>query len=564
MMLHRKRAVLHNGLCLSLLLLVLIACRPAPPVQDDPDPVLSTVDGYTISVRDFEASYVHALIRTGQNDTPANRYAHLARLADAALLADEAERRGYDTGPDFEEGLERTRRQAVGGRFFEVAFLETLPPLEDAEIRSAYLKSKQQVVVRHLFYRTQSAAEAAYARLQAGRPFLEEAADCYNLAAVDSAAGYLGPIRYFQVDDAFAEAAFALAVGDVSKPVRSRFGYHIIRAEEKYVPALLSESEYQTRRQGTKSQLALRTRRLEGDRFVRSFMDSLNVQVNAPAVRSLAEAIESLEGAAQADPLPVELSRAEVQHLRTTLEPDTPLATFVLNGETVTLTASDYFLWLPELPFAEALNRTGASVGRALRNEALYRAGLHRGLDSDPQVVADVDRGRRGELARRLRDSLQATPPAAIPEAELRAAYERQPPARQWTADFWTLTFDTQAEAEAARRILTDDPARAATYATYTAYTAQDLVAVPQWAGTVRKAPLRQVMMAHQPSGTWALVYVAARTAHTPDFAAVRDTLAQTLAPRYSEYALLARLYAQAQVTTDTLLFEQIMQLDAN
>ncbi len=558
-------AALHKWLIPGLLLFAVFACRPEPAGSDDErKKAITTVDGYTISVRDFEASYVNFLIRTGQNDTPTNRYLHLAGMTDAALLADEADRRGYGTDPQFQESLERTRRQAIGGRFFETAFLETLPPLEDAEIRNAYLRSKQQVVVRHLFYRNPVDADSAYARLEAGRSFLEEAVDCYNLTAIDSTAGYLGPIRYFQVDDAFAEAAFALDVGEYSKPVRSRFGFHIIRAEEKYAPTILAESEFQTRREGMKTQLALRTRRLEGDRFVRGFMEGLEVQVDADGIRMLAQTIQDITYEANPTRTEVKLNAEEVRELRATLQPDTPLATYTLNGEPLTFTAADYFLWLPELPFAEARGRTAASVGRALRNEALYRAGQARGLDTDPQVLADMDRGRRWELTVRLRDSLHTMPPEAIPEPYLRSAFAKSPLARQqsWTADFWTITFDTQADAETAQAKLTQDPAQAAAYPNFSRYTAQDLQVVPEWSGTVRQAPMQRVNLARQASDTWALVYVEQRTVETPPFEALRDTLAEALAPRYTEFQLLQRLYDQAAVATDTLLFEQIMRLN--
>lgn len=551
-----------------IVILILTACQASPPA-DERDRIVSSIDDHPLTVQDFEASYINFLIRTGQNDTPQNRYLHLSALVDASLLADEGQRRAYGSDSLFGVVVERAKRKAIGGRFFEQAFIETLPPLEDAEVRQAFARSKQQVVVRHLFYLRQPDADAAYARLQAGRSFLEEAVDCYNLTAIDSTAGYLGPIRYFQVDDAFAEAAFALNEGEYSAPVRSRFGFHIILVEDKYGTPIITESEYQTRREGMMSQVALRTRRLEGDRFVRGFMEGLDVQVNAPAVRSLAQAIQSIEN--RVTPAPVEVNlgvetvQVDLRALQQELTPDTPLATYVLGTDTLTFTARDYYFWLPDIPFSEARHRTSASVGRALRNEALYRAGEERNLASDTQVVADIDRARRNELTRRMRDSVRFAPSQPIAEADLRRAFDRSPTARQrrWTADFWTITFSSQADAEKAQQQLTNTPALAEDYPSYSKYTAQRLSAVPEWSSTIRQAPVRRISLAKQASGTWALIYVDQRTAETPTFEAVRDSLAQTLAPRYTEYLLLQRLYEQATVQTDTLLFEQMMTLDA-
>ena len=116
--------------------------------------VLTSVNGQSITVQDFETSYVGYLINTGNNDTPRNRYQYLDLLIDASLLADEAEKRNLDGDTLFQVVIERARRRAIGNRFFEKAFLEELPPLSDREVRDAFVKTKQQVVVRHLFYRS--------------------------------------------------------------------------------------------------------------------------------------------------------------------------------------------------------------------------------------------------------------------------------------------------------------------------------------------------------------------------------------------------------------------------
>ena len=555
-------------LALAWMTLGLAACASdAPP--DERARVVANADGTPITVEDFETSYVAFLLASGQNDTPANRHLHLARLIDASLLADEADRRGYGADSAFQSLVERARRQAIGGRFFETTFLETLPPIDDADARRAFVRSKQQVVARHLFYRDRAEAEAAHARLAAGSDFLEEAVLCYDLPAVDSAAGLLGPIRYFEVDDAFGEAAFALDVGEISEPVRSRYGYHIIRAEEKTGAPIITESEYQYRKEGVTNRVALRTRRLEGDRFIQAFMEGLDVQVNAPAVRSLAQAIRRLEN--RVAPAPVELdmdaetTRPDLRALRREFTPDTPLATYAFDGETVVFTAGDYYFWLPVLPFSEARARTSASVGRALRNDALFRAGLRKGLDSDPAVAAEMQRAERLELARRLRDALRAGPPPSIPETELRAAFERSPEARRrrWIADFWTIPFASQTEAERARDLLTREPSRATEYAGYAWREEANLDGLPAWAATVRQAPMQRPMLARQASGAWALVRVEQRRAEpVAGYAAVRDSLLQAVAPRYNEYRLLRRLREQAALRTDSLLFEQIMQLE--
>ncbi|MBO6575936.1 MAG: peptidylprolyl isomerase [Rhodothermales bacterium] len=417
------------------------ACGPEPEqTRFDQRPV-AVANEDSVTAAEFTSSFVTFLIGTGLNDDLQTRRIHLENMIDAELLAQEARRRGL-AGDSL--GLLRAdleRRRAVGARFFEEAFVETLPPPTEEEIRQTFARYKAQVVVRHLYFTDPDEARASWERLEEGEDFLVEAARVYGLADVDSAAGFLGPIRYFQMDDAFAEAAFELEPGAYSTPVRSRFGWHIIRAEDIWQSPLLTESEFQVRQGGLSSQFRLRRRRLEGDRFVRGFMESLEVQAEGPAITALGSMLRDLSP----DPGPVagpvlapEVGdRIPASELRAMIEPSTPLATYRYRGAERAFTAADYLAWLPFLPFQEARNRTAASVGRALRNEVFYLEGLRRGLN-DQEASIIVDDALTKWLASRMRDSLRANP--IDPTAEqLRMALERLAP----RADYSVLPEDS-------------------------------------------------------------------------------------------------------------------------
>ena len=398
------------------IVLLVSACAGS---ADDVDRVLARVEAHSISVGDFERSYVNALLQSGANDTPEFRWAHLDRLLDEYLLYEEARRRGLDSD-SLAIGFEQLAvGKALAGRYYEQAFLQYLPPLDEATIRQAFARFKQPLIVRHLVYHTEAEAEAAFGRLNAGRSFLEEAQECFQTAAFDSMAGYLGEVRYFQVDDAFAEAAFALPVGSYSAPVRTRHGFHIIRVEDRLSAPILTETEFRMRRAGMASLLRLRRRRLLGDRFVRTFMDTLKVQVDGDGVRALQAALNRLES--RKGLATVALSDAD-SPASSELEPKTVLATYLQSGRRNLFTAEDYAFWLPDLPFAEAVNRTAASVGRALRNEAFAQAGRQAGLEHSPQVTADVDAELRTFLAGILRS--RTTDSGLVPALRWQASIE--------------------------------------------------------------------------------------------------------------------------------------------
>jgi len=391
----------------------------ASPQPSDPPQVLVVVGDTELTRDDFERTYVTRLISSGANDTPDNRRLHLNNLIDAELLRQEARRKGLEQDSLGRTQLETIRKKVVGGLYFERAFLNSLPPPTEEEIRRAFARWKEKAVVRHLFYRDSVQARQAFDRLEAGVSFLDEAQRCYHTPSFDSSAGYIGPVGYFEVDDAFAEAAFSLKQHQYSRPVRSRFGYHIIFLEDRVVSPLLTESEFQTRRKGISSKWALRKRRLEGDRFVRSFMQSLDVKVDPEAIQSLSAAIQLIERSVVAEPptLSDEIGPTTLPNLHSS---DT-LAWYRFEGEKRAFTLRDYAAWFDELPFAEARHRTAASVGRALRNEAMALAGDSMELGKEPEAEHEELYLERIFLAGRMREYLHETTAPNVTDEEIDA-----------------------------------------------------------------------------------------------------------------------------------------------
>lgn len=560
------------GCCLGLLLLARVAAaqpQDAPPeAAPPPEAVVARVNGVPIiTVAQFKASYVQALIQSGANDTPALRHTHLQELIDAHLLAEEARRRGMEQAADYQAFVDRRLKAAVGGRYFELAFADSLPPLTDEEVRAAFVKSQQQVLVRHLLYRDEAEAARAYARLQAGEDFVALANACFGTAAFDSTAGLLGLAGYWDLDDAFAELAFSLPVGQASEPVRTRYGWHLIRVEEKIMNPLLTESEYQYRREGLRQKAHARRFRLQGDRFIRSFMEGLDVTVEREGMTALYLTVQEATGD-DTDPAGTPRTRIdaeEVAAIRAELTPETLLATYTLAGRPHAFTAQDYYGWLEDLPYDEIRHRTAASVGRALRNEALALQGFALGLDRDSTVLARVRQEADLYLADALRRVLRTDTTHTPTEAALREAYERVgfDRLREAPADFWHLRFATSAEAEAAHRALAAQERTPADYATYVQGEGQDLLQLDELGDHLRRAPLNTPVLIGTGDGSWYVAEVTARDLVYTPFEAVRDQLARLMRPLLPERALRHALRRNAQIEVDTTLFEAMMQLDA-
>ena len=105
------------------------------------------------------------------------------------------------------------------------------------EVKAAYdreaakIKPEKRARARHILVGTEKEAEAMLARLNKGEKF-EEVAKAVSL---DGSKDYGGDLGYFSAGEMvseFSKATFALKPGELSKPVKTDYGWHIIKLED--------------------------------------------------------------------------------------------------------------------------------------------------------------------------------------------------------------------------------------------------------------------------------------------------------------------------------------------
>lgn len=85
-----------------------------------------------------------------------------------------------------------------------------------------------KVSARHILVQHKHEAEDILKKLQAGETF-EELAKKFSSCPSKERGGDLGSFGRGRMVQAFEEAAFGLQVNQVSEPVQTRFGYHLIQ-----------------------------------------------------------------------------------------------------------------------------------------------------------------------------------------------------------------------------------------------------------------------------------------------------------------------------------------------
>ena len=224
--------------------------------------VLARVNGAEITDEDVKI----ALDDIGQSlpqqiEGPARQAYILDYLIDAKLVAQKAEAEKMGEGPEFSKKVAYYRDKVL---MEDLLGKVAKDAASDAAIQKTYddvakqQKPEEEVRARHILVESEPDAQAVLKRVNGGEDFAKVA----NEMSKDpgSKGGELGWFTKERMVPEFAEAAFKMQPGQISDPVKSQFGWHIIQVEErrqKQFPGLDQVRDQVTRYVVQKSQSEL-------------------------------------------------------------------------------------------------------------------------------------------------------------------------------------------------------------------------------------------------------------------------------------------------------------------
>ena len=209
----------------------------AQEIKDDK--VVAIVNGHEIKISEVQMA-TDDIIGQLPDLPPKLRYPFVVEfLVERHLLAQLAVKEGIAETDEYKRRLALYQAKALRDAYF---FQKIRPQVTEEEIKAAYdaesakVAQTERVRVRHILLGSEKEATDILARLKAGEKF-EELAKKYSL---DGSKDYGGDLGYFTAPEMVAEfskAAFALKVGEISQPVKTDFGWHVMRLEDRKLGA---------------------------------------------------------------------------------------------------------------------------------------------------------------------------------------------------------------------------------------------------------------------------------------------------------------------------------------
>jgi peptidyl-prolyl cis-trans isomerase C len=218
--------------------LILAAPAFAQAAPNAPDKVLARVDGQPITQGDVDVAIedLGERLPRGLNDDQRRSYV-VDFLVDLKIGAKAAEAAKLGEAPDFARRLSYFRQKLLMDEFLMSESRKGVTPeaaraLYDESIKS--IPREPEVRARHILVEKEEDAKKALARVKGGKEdFAKVAAELSSDPGSKTDGGELGWFTKDRMVQAFAEAAFKLDVGQISEPVQTQFGWHIIKLEEK-------------------------------------------------------------------------------------------------------------------------------------------------------------------------------------------------------------------------------------------------------------------------------------------------------------------------------------------
>ncbi len=193
---------------------------------------VARVGSQAITLTEFEKAYRPRISLPTRADSIADRKKALEDLVQKHLLALGAKKRGLDKSREVKIQLDFIAKELARNELYQEEIVRRTEPTE-AGLKDYYNKQSEEIRCQHILVASQDSAKALLDSLKQGARF-DSLARRHSLDRSNAEnGGELGYFTYGMMVDAFWDAARKLKPGQVSGIVKTPYGFHLIRCEER-------------------------------------------------------------------------------------------------------------------------------------------------------------------------------------------------------------------------------------------------------------------------------------------------------------------------------------------
>jgi len=344
-----KINITHSGY-LSLLIILAYFLSGSASFSNN-DPVVAKFGESQITLGEYRIAYLQLIKNPRVFDSKELRENFLDQMIQQRLLSDEAKKMGLDKNELVEYKLNSFRNKCLREEHFEKV-IKPKVQISEKDIEEAYLYTQEERRVSHLFCTRKSTADSLYKQLQSGDSFEDLAKIVFTDTALSNHGGDLGWVSWDQFEYDLAMAAFRLPVNKYSLPIKSSYGYHILKVTDYRKRPMISRREYELHRRKAKYLLEYKL----GDKLAYEYIGKMLKKSKIKIYPAIVHAIElKLVDKFKRKPgqydqmFDVQLKDEEIKIVETNLWDERHAVVTIINGKNLTI--GDFIGYLNFVPY---------------------------------------------------------------------------------------------------------------------------------------------------------------------------------------------------------------------
>jgi parvulin-like peptidyl-prolyl isomerase len=272
------------------ILTVIVAIFWQCNTSEDEQSIIAKVDQVTISNSDYVQRYSNFLFSTGVEDNLLARRQMIDNMVNEVLLLEFEDNQTILNDPDFINKKDQIYKEVLLAFYKEKEVYQKIQVSED-ELKEEFVRVNEQISARHIYAPDKEEADHLYAQLLKGFTFDQLASLVFTDKKLANNGGYLGYFSWGDMDPDFEEAAFSLKIGEISKPVRTAYGYSIIKVEDRFRNPILTEEEFNRKKESLLRLVRIRKNSQMKRHVTATVAEELDIRIEESALKEMMELI---------------------------------------------------------------------------------------------------------------------------------------------------------------------------------------------------------------------------------------------------------------------------------
>ena len=380
---------------LILSLVVFFSCEK--PVAPE---VLAMVGSRIVTSFDFAESYSKRLINTQLLDSDFERDRHLQMLVRNKLFSEAAIRDQLVLDSIAHRYISLDSIKYLRDELYYEMIKNNEIQVSDELMRKHYIWSNRECHFKHLFFNSKDDADSIFIILSVSPVQFDSIAfKTFSNEKMKNSGGDLGWVAYNALDPNLELHGFDMAFDEISPPIRSSLGWHILKKLDEKNQMITDESDFQNNIDGIKKTITKKLEQIQSDQFVNDLMLSKHIFLDDGLIQDVTVTLYQLaELNGGQKPINIENKSDIIKSLLTNLKEvaQVPLAQYD-EGEFL---VQDYIDGIQSLPPVQVNYSPKMTFYHVLRNKILSEEGAKKGLRKHPNVTFKIQDSKDRFLSR--------------------------------------------------------------------------------------------------------------------------------------------------------------------